>query len=290
MQDHPRSHQTQYWIAAAVLIVLVAAVAAVFAISYRAGLAALIGVGLALLLAGILRLVARHKRACLVPAILAALAVLLAVAVLIFFRPHLSQSPPGITCPVGTYRVAIDPVTPRLQQLRVQEAVILVEGTDYQPPADWTPALVDNQPGYLLPPTQAQINRRGFLLREAVIANSVTCRSAAFVELNDFPLNAFYAAVYADNLQHYPYVDTETITWRPGSRDVRFSYISPPFQFLRPVLAPLMGASSASQWAIGIISVLGTLVFVPIIQPVLVEMIQKILKKQVAQRRRRKPI
>lgn len=282
MAHNPNTRRARDTIGAIILIVFIAAALLVASINYRAGAAVLGGALAAVLIALMIRAIARSRRRVLlivlmIPVILLGLVVLFGV--FLMSRSRQSASP-IILCPVAEHYIVIDPETPRLQGFQIHEAVTLVEGVEFTPPAEWQAALVHNQPGYDLPERSAAVASRGFLLREAAVSNALACSENTFIELNNIPLNAFYAAVYAYDEQHFPYVDTETITWSPGSTDVRFSYIAPPFQFLRPLLSPIMGASSASQWVVGLASIAGTLVFYPIIQPILVEGIQKVLKKK----------
>ncbi len=282
MAHNPNTRRARDTIGAIILIVFIAAALLVASINYRAGAAVLGGALAAVLIALMIRAIARSRRRVLlivlmIPVILLGLVVLFGV--FLMSRSRQSASP-IILCPVAEHYIVIDPETSKLQGFQIHEAVTLVEGVEFTPPAEWQAALVHNQPGYDLPERSAAVASRGFLLREAAVSNALACSENTFIELNNIPLNAFYAAVYAYDEQHFPYVDTETITWSPGSTDVRFSYIAPPFQFLRPLLSPIMGASSASQWVVGLASIAGTLVFYPIIQPILVEGIQKVLKKK----------
>ena len=282
MAHNPNTRRARDTIGAIILIVFIAAALLVASINCRAGAAVLGGALAAVLIALMIRAIARSRRRVLlivlmIPVILLGLVVLFGV--FLMSRSRQSASP-IILCPVAEHYIVIDPETPRLQGFQIHEAVTLVEGVEFTPPTEWQAALVHNQPGYDLPERSAAVASRGFLLREAAVSNALACSENTFIELNNIPLNAFYAAVYAYDEQHFPYVDTETITWSPGSTDVRFSYIAPPFQFLRPLLSPIMGASSASQWVVGLASIAGTLVFYPIIQRILVAGIQKVSKKK----------
>lgn len=282
MAHSSNAHRARNTIGAIVLIVFVAVGLLVASINYRAGAAVLGGALAAFVIVLTMRAIARSRRRILlivlmIPVVLLGLVVLFGV--FLMSRSRQSASP-IILCPVAEHYIVIDPDTPRLQGFQIHEAVTLVEGVEFSPPAEWQAALVHNQPGYNLPDRSAAVAKRGFLLREAAVSNALACSENTFIELNDIPLNTFYAAVYAYDEQHFPYVDTETITWTPGSSDVRFSYIAPPFQVLRPLLSPVMGASSASQWVVGLASIAGTLIFYPIIQPIMVEMIQKVVKKK----------
>jgi hypothetical protein len=134
--------------------------------------------------------------------------------------------------------------------------------------------------------------RRGFLLREVSIVPlelgpyqpvpitlpdgtpiEVTlcaftrCPADAPVRLTDWPVNGFYAARGVPQVERQPYVNTEIVIWQHKnfSESIVFSYILKPFNTFYAVLSPLVGASNASEWIVGLIGLLGTLLAMPII-------------------------
>ncbi len=112
---------------------------------------------------------------------------------------------------------------------------------------------------------------------EARLCNSISCVPAT-IRLEDFPARSFFAArgVSEDQVEVVPYVHTETITWttRDLSGGITFAYIPPPFQLLRPLLAPLVGASRASEWLVGLVGMVGAVLAGPFIRPVLENLIE----------------
>jgi hypothetical protein len=283
MTLNPRAAPLRYGIGIAALIVFIGLLVGLLLFNFNSGIAVIAGVLIAAAVIALVGWITRRSKK-LIWLLLAAVLVLGLGSVvclsIIVFQPHHMSQYPNIICPIASYRIVAVPDSSQLKGFQIEEYVTLVDGVEYKPSETWVPAMVDGRPGYRLPAQPVVVTSRGFLLKEALIASSVTCCESALVEIKDIPLDAFYAAVYARDLQHYPYVDTETITWDPGSDDIRFSYIVPPFQILRPVFAPLMGASSLSQWLLGLIALLGTFVFTPVVRPILEEFAQKWLKNK----------
>ncbi len=279
---HPsRAGALRLTVGALGLVVFLALVAGLLLFNYTSGLALIAGALVALALIGLVRFLARRGwKAWLLAGLATGFGLAVFLVLLLFTRDRYYSGYPNLICPIASYHAVVAPDSTRLNGFQIQETVTLVEGGEFTPPDTWSAEMVDNQPGYRLPAGQAAIDSRGFLLKEARVDPSVTCNESALVELRDVPRNAFYAAAYARDLQQYPYVDTETVTWDPGSGEIRFSYIVPPFQILRPVLSPLIGASSISQWLLGLLALLGTFVFTPIVRPVLEEFAQNWLKKK----------
>ena len=132
--------------------------------------------------------------------------------------------------------------------------------------------------------TKVTIKKHGFLLNEVVIHPVVSCADAhglkSLVTLSDFPINSFYAAYHAQELQKSPYLETETITWTSSGAMIKFLFIPPPYQHLRHLLAPLFGVSHAGQWIYGILGLLSAYIFMPYMLPVLREMMESTLKRR----------
>ena len=273
-------------IAVANLILLIVIIVGLFAVNYTSGLGVLVGVIIYFPLVKFLKFVGGKKISFSLFILIGFLATFLCT---IRSRlPLLLPSP----CEASYYRVVVKPETAQLNKILIQEFVI-PNNNVYSPPSSWTAINIGNETGYSLPEIEATIKNRGFLLKEASFQSSIPFHyycGYTDVELNDFPLNTFYAAYYAEDLKKYPYIDTETITWRIAnpwfmwftpSRNIKFSYITPPFQMVKPLLTPLIGASLLNQWLIGIISILGTAIFTPIIKPVLIDIAQKSIKNRV---------
>jgi hypothetical protein len=205
-------------------------------------------------------------------------ALLAMVASQLVFWPFAPPMPPVVF--VKEYRVAIEAIESNLSEFQAREQAILFSPSDEE--KTWT---------VTLPARQVTGANRGLLLRElsiaplqnaslsGVVLRTDTCSSAS-AELTDFPRGSFYAARDAEKLKRYPYVDTETITWsiRSLRRGVVFSYILPPFQHLRPILAPFIGVTSLSQWVIGLLGFIGAIALTPIVKPVLLEIAKKRFK------------
>lgn len=190
-------------------------------------------------------------------------------------------------CPISYYRVVAIPETDQVRSIRIHEFVVLDKIAYDTPPSSWIPTYVDDQAGFQLPEKTATIEQKGILLKEVNFQSSILCSNDTFVVLSDFPSGSFFAAHYAQDLQKYPYVDSETITWNSSYKNVRFSYVLPPFHVIRPILNPLMGVSSTNQWFMGFIGIIGTAILVPIFKPVLTEIVQESVKKRIGKKVRR---
>jgi hypothetical protein len=152
--------------------------------------------------------------------------------------------------------------------------------------------------GMHFPEREVASERRGFLLREVTVEPlgvgvfspvSLTlpdgsveqarlCSSRAcppaHVRLEDFPQNAFFAARGVPEVEIVPYINTEIVTWTEDdvtllSQGVTFAYVPPPFQYLRPFLVPLIGASQFGEWLVGLVGLVGGVVAAPVLMPVL---------------------
>jgi hypothetical protein len=91
------------------------------------------------------------------------------------------------------------------------------------------------------------------------------------------PQGSFLAARDATDIQKHPYVGTETVTWSVLNLEdeLTFAFIPPPFQYVRPIIQPLIGASTLNQWVLGIMGLIGALVISPIVKPVILSTAQK---------------
>ena len=97
------------------------------------------------------------------------------------------------------------------------------------------------------------------------------------VELNDAPKGSFLAARNAENIHRYPYIDTETISWSVINLDqgITFAFVPPPFNFVRPIIDPLLGVAALDQWLLGILGTVCTLVVTPVVKPLIQEAARK---------------
>jgi len=258
-----------------------------FSVSYFSGLVVIVGIIAYFLLDKLLKYIINRipKNNPKIVSILVFQAVLIVIGIIsIFFYDYKVQTcadclPP---CYISKYKIVATPESYQLNSIKIQEFIIIKDNGEFTAPNNWTATYVDSQSGFRLPEKTANIKNYGLLLKEVVIEPSVSCSDDVFVELSDFPQNSFYAAHYAKGIQKFPYTDTETITWSPESINVKFSYIAPPFQVISPALMPLMGATTTSQLVIGLISLLGTFIFTPIIKPIFAEVTQKYAQKKLS--------
>lgn len=186
--------------------------------------------------------------------------------------------PISATLPVvAEYHIAIKPVDSTLKNLKIEEEGIL-----------------DGEMK-LLSERQISGTSRGFLLREVRITpleadasgyvnlilpdgsslRGPLCGSwcpQSTVELRDFPKNSFFDAKNAEQVgEPDTYVEVETIilSIRDLEQGIVFAYIPPPYHYFRPMLAPFVGLSSFGEIAIVIFSLTGTIILVPIVQPII---------------------
>ncbi len=113
----------------------------------------------------------------------------------------------------------------------------------------------------------------------AWLCRGLACQEAV-VQLEDFPAGSFYAARGVTEVEIVPYANTEIISWRTRdlSDGVVFAYIPPPFQALRPLLAPLVGASRADEWLVALVGMLATVASGPFVKPVLESLVEDRIK------------
>ncbi|GAB4474987.1 MAG: hypothetical protein Kow00124_15510 [Anaerolineae bacterium] len=304
-----RKRLSASWMLVGLLILLVAIllVIGLFAVSYRLGLALLIGAGAALLILGGLVPLFRGQRSTRprTALMLGLLGVLVVAAAAVFAVPLLLQRSGAIgpQAPAGEgpaeseggaprlavseYRVVVLPGDERLKQLEVFEEITadVYLGTD----------LLADGMVFSLPPRTVEAVPGGFLLAEARLdppgtievslsdgspASGVVCSPRCpltRVELRDFPRQAFFAARDAGPVEIAPYLDTEIVRWSvaDAAPGIVFAFMPPPFQHLRPLLAPLVGASDAEEWVVGLIGVIGTIVMAPLIRPILTELFEE---------------
>ena len=105
---------------------------------------------------------------------------------------------------------------------------------------------------------------------------SFSCAKAD-IEMLDIPKGSFLAARNAENIQEHLFLDTETITWSviDLSQGVIFAFVRPPFNYVRPIIAPLLSVTALNQWLLGILGSIFTLVITPILRPVILSTAKK---------------
>ncbi len=288
------------------LLAVILLVIGLFAVSYRQGLALLIGAGTALLMLGALVPLFRSRRSArrrtalvvgLIGLLVVAAAALIASSFLLQSGGAGPQAPAGEEpaeseggahrLAVREYRVVVLPGDERLKQLEVFEEIT----ADVYLGADLLAAGMV----FSLPPRTVEAVPGGFLLAEARLdspgvfevslsdgspASGIVCNPRCpltRVELRDFPRQAFFAARDAGPVEIAPYLDTEIVRWSvtDAAPGIVFAFMQPPFQHLRPLLAPLVGASDAEEWVVGLIGVIGTIVMAPLIRPILTELFEE---------------
>jgi hypothetical protein len=156
-----------------------------------------------------------------------------------------------------------------------------------------------------LPVREVTSSNRGLLLKEVHIA-PLQANSEGYVDLNlpngkrlsgylctyycpkskirlrDFPKNYFYDAKNDVSLQRDPYIDIETITWSVNdlNEGIKFSYISPPYYYLLPLVKPFVGISSLSELIIVLLGIIGGLIVTPIVGAFLSDLVKSKIKSR----------
>lgn len=281
MTEKNTQTSTKKFLGFIILIFVISLVLGLFSINYISGIAIIGGILISFPVVGLLKYIVKHFPKITPTTGIILLLVISQVIFFVFFTLN-AYHPYVPTCDISDYRITAIPESSQLTSITIQEYVVPKDVKKFNPPSSWITSSIDNQEGFSLPERKATIQNRGFLLKEVIIEPSISCSDDVFIELNDFPRNSFYAAHYAKDLQKYPYVDTETVTWNPESRVVKFSYIIPPFQVVSPLLTPLVGASNINQWIVGLIGIIGALIFTPIIKTVFTESAQKYLKDKLS--------
>jgi hypothetical protein len=131
---------------------------------------------------------------------------------------------------------------------------------------------------HALSPQPVDSHNKGWLLHEVSLPayalstdpqlksyDSSSLDQKVSVTLRNFPAGVFFQARAATNVQTTTYVDAETVRWEQGvdansGQDlVTFSYITPGWQFARPVLNLYYGVQSANQLVVGAAGTVSTL-------------------------------
>jgi hypothetical protein len=272
-------------------------------VDYRAALALIVGVGAAWLIVR----VAGLRTAFTLAGVLAVLGLIMAAvvaprlaSVVDLLEPVPTAAPQGASAgeeagvvrevAITDYRLTATPRKPLAAGVVVDEEVVFDVYEDGE--------VVLAGQGMRFPEREVASERRGFLLREVTVEPlgvgvfspvsltlpdgsveqarlcSPRACSPAHVRLEDFPQNAFFAARGVPEVEIVPYINTEIVTWTEEdvtllSQGVTFAYVPPPFQYLRPFLVPLIGASQFSEWLVGLVGLVGGVVAAPILMPVL---------------------
>src|SRR3972149_1380005 len=226
----------------------------------------LLGGVVALPLIAVVLVVRRVPRAWLLIGLLALIVALIIIALL---QPQYLGSRSPATPWINDYRVVIEPVDASMRLFTVKERVSVSESE-----RDGEFEIVN------LPEWQGTTRTAGAVLREVRFTpltmdsegwvsialpgggtrEGLLCVAAcpeARIELLDFPKGSFFQARYAERLESNPYQETETIRWSSShlNRGVAFTYAPREYRFLRRVLLPPAGISSA----VGFVRLLGSL-------------------------------
>lgn len=248
-------------------------------VSYATATTLLLGLLAGLLLTGLLsigairRPVIHHPRASLLIAVTVGV---LIIAVVLLSRPR-QHSTFALSPALESYKVVIHPVDESLSRFVITETAILSPRVEGERVAlnDLPQREVYSQrgPGFLLDEVVISplgADERGYFtanldrgpLHELVC--TVTCPETT-VQLYDMPKAMFYEAKYSTDLLTSPYSESETLVWHPINigTGVAFSFIPPPYHYLRPILRPFLGISSQSGWLAlligGMIGTIGTI-------------------------------
>jgi hypothetical protein len=125
-----------------------------------------------------------------------------------------------------------------------------------------------------------EMDSRGYVdltLKNGITKHRSLCGSycpKVNVELIDFPKDSFYQAKYSEDIKRRTYLNTETITWSPQNPDrgISFAYILPPFHQLRVLLTPFLNIDSIGQWLLSLLALVSTVVFTPLVKPVVTDL------------------
>ncbi len=276
-----------------VVLLLLALVIGLVALSYSAAIALLAGILLYFLIAMLARpLLAglrRQHRLWWLVGVVALVAVLgvCAVGTLMIGTLGGSFYPASLEnkTTLKRYTVTVSPVNASLANLQVTEELVVGLKLD-----DSTNQTVR------LPSRTVTGTDRGFLLKQVSVGTitpdsegmaTITpaggspmeivacCPQASLIELRKWPKDSFYVPRNAENAPTIvdDDVDTQRIDWslHDFSEGVSFTYIPPPFNGARSILSPLIGVSSLSEWILALLTVLGTGICKPIVSAVFMD-------------------
>lgn len=267
-----------------ILILFILFVVGFLLTSYRASLALVLGILLAWLVEVIFNTIPSSTFRFFGYIIL--LLIALITAIIIFIRFCIDVIPP-VENPsvVDEYQVTIEYL--ESETFIVEESAVVVDGLFIDFP---TRLLKSNNRSLLLKELQItplQMDTLGDVnvtMPDGDIRAGPLCGDycpESTVELVDFPINRFYAARGAQDIERFSYINTETIVWsvRNLEKGVAFAYFRSPYHYyLRPILQPFLGITSIGQWAIGFISLVSTILLAPIVRPVFIDAAQAKLK------------
>jgi len=284
------------------------------AINYVAGIALLLGIALAWLT----RITARFvsARGWGLKFVIALLGVIILVTVVLVFGISLILSfgrgagpvdcdptkPADVALP-KEYRVTLVPQNDAAETFTFKEEVDVVEQKIICRLDTPSTVLSEEKATVILPEGQTKSEARGFLLRQVRLAplgadafgtahlklpngHSVEIFLSGVpskVVLDKMPRNSFYDALDKKELATSTYLDQETIRWSVAdlTHAVVFAYIQPPYQILRPLIAPFLGAANINDWAMALVGALGAVIVSPIVAPVLTEIAKSRFKTSI---------
>lgn len=199
---------------------------------------------------------------------------------------------PPLVGRINLYRVTVRPGTSASLPTDVQQEVVytlsrgeveIVSGEVLAGPAQ---QIFSEQRGFLLrevrikpwetgPYTSLTLTAPDGDSAQARICSFLSCVPAE-IEVIGLPRGSFYAARGVPDISAIDYVNEEIVEWTTNdvSGDIIFAYIPPPFHILRPLLAPFVGASTASDWTVGLITLVGTVIATPLVKPILEDIIE----------------
>jgi hypothetical protein len=201
------------------------------------------------------------------------------------------QDPPDLE----KYSVIIEPVDSKMERFKINETINISNKLD----------VVESDRVIHLSGREVTSSNRGLLLKEIHIA-PLQANSEGYVDLNlpngkrisgylctyycpeskiklrDFPKNSFYDAKNDVSLKRDSYIDIETITWSVSdlNEGIKFSYISPPYYYLLPLVKPFVGISSLSELIIVLLGIIGGLIVTPIVGAFLSNLVKSKIKSR----------
>jgi hypothetical protein len=275
-----------------IVVTVLAFVAGLLSLNYYAAAVLLLGAALAWPAAWLIRFLARRWKKLLLPSFFA-LAIAACLLYTRFFAPLYFSALPSQQM-INGYHLTISNPDWGSEVFLLKETVILDPQWMEYTHETTLPASLD------LPERKVTSSDIGFFTREVMISPgqpdpsgeviitmpdgstfkgpmcSFSCDKAD-IELLDIPRGSFLAARNAVNIQEHFFLDTETISWSviDLSQGITFAFVRPPFNYVRPVIAPLLSVTALNQWLLGILGSIFTLVITPILRPVILSTAQK---------------
>jgi hypothetical protein len=228
------------------------------------------------------------------------------------------EEPQPLPIEVKEYHIDIVPVDESLDILKVRERLVFTENKEtILFHSGYSEILRGNKAEFLLPEKQVDSMARGLVLREVNIVpfvfddtlefsdgtlisgdfrremvltftNGITVTGAinlldTEVRLVDFPKGTFFEAKNARDKRIETYLDTETIVWSAGeaAHDIKFAYIPPPYNHIRPVLESFVEVFSFNQLVLVLLGLIMTMYVTPIVKPVIVDRFKEKFKAKI---------